>query len=100
MKAAFPVFVSNLPTFTSRTKITRTFSVFGKIVSVRLRTNEGRQFMNIKEKNSCPFLTAWVFFNEQAAALAACEKLSGHKIAQNEIQVEVKQPDEDQEDGE
>ncbi|XP_031619661.1 RNA-binding protein 34 [Contarinia nasturtii] len=88
LKNAVPVFVGNLPVNIKRVKLVKMFKKFGKILSIRIRTNTGKSFLRKAQLNKVPFLIAFIYFETPEAAKASTA-LSGEKIGDNVITVDL-----------
>lgn len=83
-----PVFVGNLPTNIKRLKLVKLFKKFGKVVSIRFRTNTGKSFLRKKQLEKVPHLIAFVYFDTREAAEASVA-VNGEKIGENFITVDL-----------
>lgn len=88
MKNAKPVFVGNLPVNIKRLKLVKMFKKFGKILTIRIRTNTGKPFLRKAQLAKVPHLIAFIYFETDEAAVASTV-LSGEKIGDNVITVDV-----------
>lgn len=87
MKNAFPIYVGNLPVNIKKKRIIKLFQSCGKILTVRLRTNTGKNFMKREQLKKVPFIVAFVYFATEEAAEASL-KLTGEKIGEHIIYVD------------
>lgn len=88
LKDATPVYVGNLPVNIKRVKLLKLFKKFGKILSIRFRTNTGKSFYKKSQVEKVPYLIAFVYFDTREAAEASVE-CNGTKIGDNVISVDV-----------
>lgn len=88
LKNAVPVYVGNLPNNIKRLKLVKLFKQYGKIISIRLRTNSGKGFLKKSQAKNAPFLIAFIYFETREAAEAslAC---NGTQIGDNTIHVDL-----------
>lgn len=83
-----PVFVGNLPVNIKRLKLLKMFKKFGKVLSIRFRTNTGKSFLRKAQLGKVPHLIAFIYFETHESAEASVV-LSGEKIGDNVITVDV-----------
>lgn len=88
LKDAIPVFVGNLPTNIKRLKVLKMFKKFGKVLSIRFRTNSGKSFLRKAQISKAPFLIAFVYFDSLEAAKSSLI-LNGEKVGENSITVDL-----------
>lgn len=88
LKDAVPVYVGNLPTNVKHLKLTKMFKKFGKVLSIRIRTNKGKTFLRKSQISKVPHLIAFIYFATLEEAQAAVV-LDGEKIGDNHITVNL-----------
>lgn len=88
LKNAVPIFVGNLPTNIKRLRLVKMFKKFGKVLSIRLRTNTGKSFLRKAQIGKVPFLIAFIYFESREAAEASLA-LNGETIGENAITVDL-----------
>lgn len=64
------------------------FKKFGKILSIRLRTNTGKSFLRKAQIGKVPFLIAFIYLESREAAEASLA-LNGETIGENAITVDL-----------
>lgn len=82
------MFVGNLPTNIKRLKVLKMFKKFGKVLSIRFRTNSGKSFLRKAQISKAPFLIAFVYFDSLEAAKSSLI-LNGEKVGENSITVDL-----------
>lgn len=88
LKNAVPIYVGNLPKNIKRLKLVKMFKKFGKILSIRFRTNSGKSFFKKAQVAKAPFLIAFIFFETREAAEASLV-CNGTQIGDNVITVDL-----------
>ncbi len=84
------IFVGNLPFSTTQDDLQNLFSEFGEITQISLITDR----MTGRSKGF-----AFVEFADEAAAAAAIEKMSGFRVEERELVVNIARPREPRNDG-
>lgn len=92
LKDATPVYVGNLPTNIKRLKLVKLLKPFGKILSIRFRTNTGKSFYKKSQIGKVPHLIAFVYFETREAAEASVQA-NGTTIGDNVITVDLDHKD-------
>lgn len=92
LKDATPVFVGNLPTNIKRVKLVKLFKKYGKVLSIRFRTNKGKPYYKKSQLDKVPHVIAFVYLDSRAAAEASLER-NGHTIGENVISVDLDSKD-------
>lgn len=88
MKDATPVYVGNLPTNIKRVKLVKLLKKYGKILSIRFRTNTGKSFYKKSQIEKVPHLIAFVYFDSREAAEASVQS-NGEQLGDNVITVDI-----------
>lgn len=81
----YTLFVGNLPTTTNERKVRSLFQKYGRILSVRIRTNTG-DFVNRKMLKKVTAINSYVRFANKEIMTKACE-MDGQMVEQNRIRV-------------
>lgn len=69
-------------------KLLTLFKPFGKVLSIRVRTNTGKSFLRKAQIKKAPFLIAFIYFEKREAAEASLS-LNGQKLNENIIKVDM-----------
>lgn len=64
------------------------FKKFGKVLSIRFRTNTGKSFYKKSQLTKAPHLIAFLYFDTREAAEASLV-LNGEKLGENVITVDL-----------
>uniref|UniRef100_A0A7G3AR87 isocitrate dehydrogenase (NADP(+)) n=1 Tax=Lutzomyia longipalpis TaxID=7200 RepID=A0A7G3AR87_LUTLO len=72
-EASRTIFVGNLPINTKKNQLKAFLKNFGAIKTVRLRTYHGQKIQNCRQVKNHPYITAYVVFESEEAAIGAQE---------------------------
>lgn len=88
MKNSVPVYVGNLPNNIKRLKLLKLFKQYGKVLSIRFRSNSGKSLFKTALIKKAPFVIAFIYFETREAAEASLE-LNGTQVGDNVIVVDI-----------
>lgn len=71
LKNASPICVTNLPANIKRKQVLNCFKKFGKVLSIRFRTNTGKSYLSRAQLKGVPFVIAFIYFDTLEAAKAS-----------------------------
>lgn len=88
LKNAFPIYVGNLPNNIKKKRVLNAFKKFGTVLSIRFRTNNGKQINKKVKLDKVPFIIAFVYFKDQESAQKSLT-MNGQKIGESIIKVDA-----------
>ncbi|XP_062536563.1 RNA-binding protein 34-like [Armigeres subalbatus] len=80
------IFIGNLPNTAKKSTMKSLFKKYGKILTMRFRTNDGVTLFKKKDRKEAKALNCYIRFETKAEAQAACA-MNGHLVEGNRIRV-------------